>query len=151
MTDDAGTDPLNPVDNETDWVAKQIAAYLATDGEQGSTLRGAPLLLLTTQGRKSGTWRRTALIFGESDGNYLVVASIGGAPKHPSWYRNLQANPHVYLQVYGRKLRASARTASPEEKPALWAAMVRIFPDYAEYQKKTERDIPVVILEPVAD
>ena len=148
MTDDAGVDPLNPIDNATPWVARQIAAYVASDGEQASTLRGAPLLLLTTRGRKSARWRRTMLIFGQADGNYLVVASKGGSPKHPSWYLNLTAHPEVYLQVYGRKFKATARTASAGEKPDLWRRMVEIWPDYANYQVKTEREIPVVVLEP---
>ena len=148
VTDDAGLDPLNPIDNQTPWVARQISAYVASDGEHGSTQRGAPLLLLTTRGRKTARWRRTALIFGQADGNYLVVASMGGAPKHPAWYLNLAAHPEVYLQVYDRKVKATARTARPEEKPDLWRRMVEIWPDYANYQLKTEREIPVVVLEP---
>ena len=98
-----------------------------------------------------GIWRRTALIFGQADGNYLVVASMGGAPKHPSWYLNLTAHPEVYVQVYDRKFAATARTASAEEKPALWQRMVKIWPDYATYQVKTDREIPIIVLEPVAD
>ena len=148
MTDDAGLDPLTPIDNATQWVARQISAYVASDGERGSTLRGAPLLLLTTRGRKSGRWRRTVLIFGQADGNYLVVASMGGSPRHPSWNLNLTAHPEVYVQVYDRKFKARARTASAEEKPDLWRRMVEIWPDYANYQVKTEREIPVVVLEP---
>jgi F420H(2)-dependent quinone reductase len=151
VTDDAGLDPLKPIDNATPWVAKQISAYVASDGEHGSTQRGAPLLLLTTRGRKSGRWRRTALIFGQVGDNYLVVASMGGAPKHPSWYLNLTAHPEVHLQVYDRKFAATARTASAEEKPTLWQTMVEIWPDYANYQVKTDREIPVVVLEPIAD
>lgn len=151
MTSTPGSSPQNPLDNSTEWVAKQISAYVATDGKEGSTLRGAPLLLLTTQGAKSGIWRRTALIFGEHDGNYVIVASLGGAPKHPSWYLNLQANPEIHLQVYDKKITAIARTVTPAEKPALWDEMVAIWPDYAGYQTKTERDIPVVILAPVAE
>jgi deazaflavin-dependent oxidoreductase (nitroreductase family) len=151
VTDDAGLDPLNPIDNATPWVAKQISAYVASDGEHGSTQRGAPLLLLTTRGRKSGRWRRTALIFGQVGDNYLVVASMGGAPKHPSWYLNLTVHPEVHLQVYDRKFTATARTASAEEKPILWRTMVEIWPDYANYQVKTDREIPVIVLEPVAD
>lgn len=150
MTSVPGSSSQNPLDNSTEWVAKHISAYVETDGRDGSVLRGAPLLLLTTNGAKSGVWRRTALIFGEHSGSYLIVASMGGAPRHPSWYVNLQENPEVFLQVYGRKFHAAARTATPEEKPELWAEMVAIFPQYAEYQTKTERDIPVVILEPIA-
>lgn len=147
---DPGSTPENPIDNSTPWVAKQIAEYVATDGREPRFRGGAPLLLLTTQGRKSGHWLRTALICGEVDGNYLVVASIGGAPKHPSWYLNLEANPEVRVQVMERTFAARARTATPEEKPALWDEMVRIYPSYADYQAKTDRVIPVVILEPIA-
>lgn len=150
MTERAGSTPDNPIDSPTPWVAKQISAYLATDGKEPDFRGGTPLLLLTVKGRKSGLWQRTALICGEVDGNYLIVASMGGAPKHPVWYLNLQTNPEVHLQVGGRKFAALARTATAEEKPALWEKMVGVYPDYADYQEKTERDIPVVILEPVA-
>ena len=149
MSNDAGTDPLNPIDNETPWVSRQIVEYLATDGEKPEYPGGAPLLLLTTKGRKSGVWRRTALIYSEDAGRYLIVASLGGAAKHPVWYLNLETNPEVYLQVKGRKLRAIARTATASERPALWDNVVAVFPNYADYQTKTEREIPVVILEPV--
>jgi F420H(2)-dependent quinone reductase len=151
MEEQPGTDPLNPIDSPTGWVARNIARYLATDGREGGTQRGAPLLLLTTQGRKSGKWRRTALIFGQSERNFVVVASKGGAPRHPAWYLNLTANPTVHVQVYDRTFAANARTATVEEKPALWSLMAKIWPDYNEYVKKTTRDIPVVILEPVAE
>lgn len=151
MTSAPGSTPQNPIDNATEWVGKHISAYVATDGREGSSQRGAPLLLLTTKGAKSGVWRRTALIFGEHDGDYLIVASMGGAEKHPSWYLNLLHNPEVHLQVYGKKFRAIARTATPTEKPRLWDEMVAIWPDYANYQKKTERDIPVVVLTPAPE
>lgn len=149
MSENAGSDPLHPIDSPTGWVAQNIELYLKTDGEKGSSQKGAPLLLLTTQGRKSGKWHRTALIFGESDGSYLVVASKGGAPTHPSWYLNLVANSEVHVQVYARTFTARARTATAQEKPALWSIMTKIWPDYLEYTKKTTREIPVVILDPV--
>jgi deazaflavin-dependent oxidoreductase (nitroreductase family) len=145
----AGSTPENPIDSETPWVARQISEYLATDGEKPVFRYGAPLLLLTTMGRKSGEWKRTVLIGAEDDGRYVIVASLGGAPRHPVWYLNLQANPEVRLQVKGRSFMATARTATAEEKPALWAKMVGLYPDYADYQVKTEREIPVVILDPV--
>jgi F420H(2)-dependent quinone reductase len=151
MSEQPGSDPRHPIDSPTGWVAKNIARYVATDGREGSTQRGAPLLLLTTQGRKSGKWRRTALIFGEHGGNYVIVASKGGAPAHPAWYLNLVAHPEVRVQVYDRIVAATARTATAQEKPELWSLMASIWPDYNEYVKKTTRDIPVVILEPVAD
>ena len=140
--------PENIIDNKTPWVAKQIAKYIETDGAEPKFRYGSPLLLLTTQGKSSGKWRRTCLIGLESDGNYLVVASLGGAPKHPSWYVNLKANPRVWLQVGADEFWAIARDATPEEKPELWDAMVGVYPDYADYQKKTSRQIPVVVLEP---
>jgi deazaflavin-dependent oxidoreductase (nitroreductase family) len=148
---EAGTSPLNPIDSKSPWVSRQIAEYLATDGAKPTFRYGAPLLLLTTRGRKSGTWHRTCLIYGEDDGRFLLVASLGGAPKHPVWYLNLEANPDVYLQVGARKFRAIARTATAEEKPPLWDRMVGVYPDYAPYQLKTERLIPVVILDPIED
>jgi deazaflavin-dependent oxidoreductase (nitroreductase family) len=104
-------------------------------------------LLLTVRGRKSGKLRRTALIYGQDGDRYIVVASKGGAPEHPEWYLNLVANPEVQLQVGADKFTAKARTATAEEKPALWRLMTSVWPDYDSYQKKTEREIPVVILE----
>lgn len=151
MTDNAGNTPDNPVDSPTPWVAQQISEYLATDGREPDFRNGTPLALLTTQGRKSGLWNRTALICGEDAGRYLVVASMGGAPKHPVWYLNLQANPEVRIQVKDRVVTAIARTATAEEKPALWAKMVGIYADYADYQEKTDREIPIVVLDPVVE
>ncbi|MEO6943565.1 MAG: nitroreductase family deazaflavin-dependent oxidoreductase [Lacisediminihabitans sp.] len=151
MTQDSGTSAEDPIDSPTPWVAKQISDYVATDGREPDFQDGTPLLLLTVKGRKSGLWKRTALICGEENGSYLVVASMGGAPKHPSWYLNLKANPEVRIQVNEKIMKAIARTATEDEKPALWEKMVGIFGDYADYQKKTERVIPIVILDPVLD
>lgn len=151
MSIDAGTDPFHPIDSITPWVSKQIGEYLQTDGEKPVFRDGIPLLLLTTKGRKSGSWHHTALIRGEDAGRFLVVASMGGAPTHPVWYLNLQANPEVYLRVGARTIRAMARTATPDEKPPLWDKLVRLYADYADYQEKTDREIPVVILEPQED
>jgi deazaflavin-dependent oxidoreductase (nitroreductase family) len=149
VTNAAGSTSENPIDSTMPWVASQIREYLATDGEKPVFRYGAPLLLLTTKGRKSGEWRRTALIGAEDRGRYVIVASLGGSPRHPVWYLNLQANPEVRLQVKGRSFLAIARTATAEEKPELWAKMVGLYPDYADYQVKTDREIPVVILDPV--
>lgn len=129
------------------WVREHLERYLQTDGEDGHIWRGVPTLLLTTTGRKSGEPHTTPLIYGEDAGRYVVVASRGGAPSHPQWHRNLDANPSVGLQVAAQKFQATARTASPDEKPALWALMTGIYPPYDEYQAATEREIPVVILE----
>lgn len=149
MTFEQGQSPEHPIDNSTSWVAAHIKGFDNPTGEDWPKQGGAPLLLLTTQGAKSALWRRTALIFGEDDGRFLIVASKGGAPTPPGWYVNLVENPEVHVQVRDRKFRANARTASPEEKPRLWETMVGIWPDYANYQKKTDRDIPVVILDPL--
>ncbi len=144
---DPGSTPDVPIDNDTQWVKEQIDEYLATDGERPVFRHGSPLLLLTTQGGKSGLWRRTCLIYGEDEGRYLIVASLGGAPKHPSWYVNLERNPRVRLQVGAEIIDGIARTATAAEKPPLWKKMVEIYPDYADYQTKTDRDIPIVIVD----
>jgi deazaflavin-dependent oxidoreductase (nitroreductase family) len=136
-------------DSPVDWVGDHIRRYVETDGTDGHDWRGYPTLLLTTTGRQTGTLRRTALIYGTEGDRYVIVASHGGAPAHPNWYRNLLANPQVEVQVRADKFTATARTARPEEKPTLWRNMVEVFPPYAEYQGRTDRDIPVVILERV--
>lgn len=138
-----------PIDSPVDWVAEHTRQYVATNGEEGHLWRGVPTLLLTTTGRRSGQPRRTALIYGRDGERYLVVASKGGAAQHPLWYLNLREQPEVELQVGAEHLRAHARTATPEEKPRLWQQMTKIWPPYDEYQTKTSRDIPLVILEPV--
>jgi deazaflavin-dependent oxidoreductase (nitroreductase family) len=129
------------------WAADHAREYVKSNGQQGHIWRGAPTLLLTTTGRRSGEPYTTPLIYGEDGGRYLVVASKGGAPQHPDWYRNLVAQPEVGLQVGGERFRARARTAGPDERPALWAQMAAIWPDYDNYQRRTEREIPIVILE----
>ena len=135
-------------DSPTGWVAKHIHRYVETDGREGHEWRGVPTLLLTTRGRKSGKLRRTALIYGkDGEERYLLVASKGGAPEHPSWYLNLTEHPEVEVQVGADKFAARARTADAQEKPRLWQVMASIWPDYNGYQKKTGRDIPVVIVE----
>jgi deazaflavin-dependent oxidoreductase (nitroreductase family) len=139
-----------------DWIKNHIDRYLATDGADGylwdASLGGGkgfiPTLLLTTVGRKSGNELTMPLIFGRSGSNYVVVASKGGAPAHPAWYLNLQAHPEVRVQVKAEKLTAHARTATAEERAALWPMMVNIYGPYTQYQQKTDRQIPVVILEP---
>jgi deazaflavin-dependent oxidoreductase (nitroreductase family) len=127
---------------------EHIDRYVATDGEEGHDWRGTQTLILTTTGRRSGVQRVHPLIYGRHGGDYLLVASKGGAPQHPDWYLNLEAHPEVEIQVKGDKLRAHARTARPEEKAELWSIMTKEWPDYDGYQEKTEREIPVVVLEP---
>jgi deazaflavin-dependent oxidoreductase (nitroreductase family) len=134
-------------DSPTGWVARHVRHYVETDGRTGHRWGGVYTLLLTTCGRKSGKLRRTGLIYGEDGGRYLVVASRGGAKKHPSWYLNLVEHPEVQVQVGADTFPARARTASSEEKARLWQLMTSIWPEYDRYQAKTTRDIPVVILE----
>ena len=130
-----------------DWIADHLKRYLETDGEDGHIWRGVPTLLLTTTGRKSGEPLQLPLIYGKDGDRYLVVASKGGAPGHPAWYLNLVDNPSVEVQVAADRFVATARTATADEKPALWKTMAEIWPAYDEYQERTQRDIPVVILE----
>lgn len=137
-----------------DWISQHLARYVATDGEDGylwdASLGGGkglvPTLLLTTVGRKSGKELTLPLIFGPSGPDYVIVASKGGAPEHPAWYLNLQANPRVRVQVKADKFAARARTANTAERASLWPKMVEIYAPYAQYQTKTAREIPVVIL-----
>jgi deazaflavin-dependent oxidoreductase (nitroreductase family) len=126
---------------------EHVQRYVDSDGEVGHEWQGTKTLILTTTGRRSGAERRNALIYGQHGDDYLVVASKGGADDPPAWYLNLQANPEVQVQVLGDRFTARARTATPEEKPALWRTMTAEWPAYDEYQQKTERVIPVVFLE----
>lgn len=135
-------------DSPTGWVKSHIRKYVESDGQDGHRWRGLPTLLLTTRGRKSGKLRRTALIYGRDGDNYLVVASNGGAARHPFWYLNLVDRPEVEIQVGADKLRARARTAEAAEKPRLWKLMREIYPAYDSYQAKAGREIPLVIVEP---
>ena len=131
------------------WQADHARSYIESDGQEGFMWRGAPTLLLTTTGKVSGKPYTTPLIFGQDGDRFLVVASYGGAPKHPQWYRNLVEQPEVQLQVGAERFKARARPASAEEKPALWEKMATIWPAYDTYQQRTSRPIPVVILERV--
>ncbi|RKT52385.1 nitroreductase family deazaflavin-dependent oxidoreductase [Saccharothrix australiensis] len=135
-------------DSPVDWVNQHIRTYIETDGAQGHEWRpGVFTLLLTTTGRKSGQPRRTALIYQPYGESYVVVASDGGAPGHPAWYKNLQADPTAEVRVGPEVFRATARTATGDERAELWALMNEVWPDYAEYQRKTDREIPVVVLD----
>ena len=127
---------------------EHVERYRATDGEEGHDwLEGSPVLLLTTIGRKSGEERTTPLIYGRSGDDVLVVASQGGSDEPPAWFRNLEADPEVGVQIWGDRFRARARTATPDEKPAMWDEMLSHWKHYDEYQRNTERGIPVVVLE----
>ncbi len=125
-----------------------VRRYQETDGEEGYLWReGSTILLLTTTGRNSGNESTTPLIFGLDGDNPVIVASKGGAPEHPGWYRNLAKTPEVGVQVKGERFRARARDAQGEERDRLWRTMNGIWPHYDEYQTKTDREIPVVVLE----
>ncbi|GAA4151110.1 nitroreductase family deazaflavin-dependent oxidoreductase [Actinomadura keratinilytica] len=126
---------------------EHVKRYQETDGAEGHDWQGTVTLLLTTKGRRTGREHTTPLIYQKAGDDYVVVASKGGAPEHPQWYLNLQADPEVKVQVKGDRFTARARTATAEEKPGLWRTMVAAWPDYEEYQRKTDRDIPVVVLE----
>jgi len=136
-------------DSPRGWVARHISQYVETNGRKGHRWQGVPTLLLTTRGRKTGKLRRTALIYGSDGDRYVVVASTGGAAQNPAWYLNLVADPDVDLQVGAATFQARAHTADRDEKPPLWELMASIWPDYDKYQAKTEREIPVVILEQI--
>ena len=136
-----------PLDSPVGWVAEHTRKYVETNGEEGHIWNGVPTLALTTTGRRSGKQHRTMLIYGRDGDRYIVVASKGGADEHPQWYRNLQANPEVQVQVGGERFPARARTATGDERSRLWKLMAEIWPAYNQYQTKTSREIPVVILE----
>jgi deazaflavin-dependent oxidoreductase (nitroreductase family) len=145
-----------PTFAEIPWIAEHIKLY-ETDPEKArlwdsSDLGGPgvlPTLLLTTTGRKTGEPRALPLIYGEHGDSYIVIASKGGMPNHPLWFRNLEANPECKLQVGAKALTARARVAEGEERERIWKQMVELYPPYSDYQKNTERVIPVVALDPV--
>ena len=127
--------------------AEHVARYRETGGEHGHNWKGTTTLLLTTTGRRSGEQRTTPLIYQQYGDAYLIVASKGGAPDPPAWYLNLEKEPEVELQVEDEVFRARARTATADEKPDMWRTMTATWPAYDEYQSKTDREIPVVVLE----
>ena len=131
------------------WSRKQAELYEATNGEEGAELRGRPVIVLTSVGAKTGKLRKTPLMRVEHDGVYAVVASLGGAPKHPVWYHNLKKNPEVELQDRATKRDYVAREVTGDEKRLWWERAVETWPDYATYQTKTDRQIPVFVLEEV--
>lgn len=130
----------------TDWVRKQAELLEGSGGREGTSLNGMSVILLTTKGNKSGKLRKTPLMRVEHDGHYAIVASLGGAPKHPVWYYNVKAEPLVELQDGPERADYLAREVYGDEKALWWERAVAAFPDYAEYQKKTEREIPVFVL-----
>ena len=129
---------------------EHVRRYRETGGEVGHIWRGgSTILLLTTTGRKSGEKRTAPLIYAQDGDRYVIVASKGGAPEHPGWYQNIEKTPEVELQVKDEVFRARARTATGEERERLWRKANEVWPDYDAYAKKTDREIPVVVLERV--
>jgi len=128
--------------------AEHVQRYQETDGDVGHIWNGVPILLITTTGRQSGLLRTTPLIYGRDGDDFLVVASTGGAPQHPNWYRNLDANPSAHIQVQAEHMSVTARTASQSDRARLWKIMNELWPNYDAYQSRTGRVIPVVILTP---
>ena len=126
---------------------EHVRRYQQTDGAEGHDWQGTTVLILTTTGRRSGEARSTPLIYGKRGDDHVVVASKGGAEEHPAWYLNLVEHPEVTVQVRGDRYKARARTATLDEKPGLWQMMTERWPPYDEYQHKTSREIPVVVLE----
>lgn len=129
-----------------DWAQEHMRNYLATDGADGHIWRGVPTLLLTTIGNRTGVERMLPLIYGEESGDYIIIASKGGFPEHPAWYNNLVAQPQVKVQVAADKFTATATTVTNERRQTLWDIMAEVWPPYIEYQEKTNRLIPVVVL-----
>jgi len=128
--------------------ADQVALYEKSGGTEGTELQGAPVVILTTRGRRSGKIRKTPLMRVEREGTYAVVASLGGAPKHPVWYYNIDANPNVTLQDGPNLYEMRAREVSGAERDEWWRIATKAWPAYDDYQAKTERVIPVFVLEP---
>lgn len=132
----------------TQWVREQVEEYESSGGTKGTTMRGMPVVILTTLGAKSGKLRKSPLMRVEHDGRYAVVASLGGAPAHPVWYHNLVNDPRAEIQDGPVRHDVIAREVTGDEKHLWWERAVQAFPDYADYQKKTERVIPVFVLDP---
>ncbi len=134
----------------SDWARKQAELYENSGGTEGTSLNGMPVIVVTSVGAKSGKLRKTPLMRVEHNGEYAAVASLGGAPKHPVWYYNLTSNPHVEVQDGTVTRDYLAREVSGDEKAVWWERAVAAFPNYASYQEKTTREIPVFVLAPVA-
>jgi deazaflavin-dependent oxidoreductase (nitroreductase family) len=132
----------------SEWSRKQAEQFEASNGQEAADLRGMPVVVLTSVGAKSGMLRKNPLMRVEHDGKYAVLASLGGAPKHPVWYYNVVANPHVELQDGDTKRDYLAHEATGEERDLWWHRAVAAYPDYADYAKKTDRVIPLFVLEP---
>jgi len=132
----------------SEWVRKQVEEYEGSGGTAGTTLRGIPVVVITSVGASTGKLRKNPVMRIEHDGTYAAVASKGGAPEHPAWYRNLVDHPLVELQDQTAKGDYSARELSGDERELWWGRAIEVWPDYAEYQTRTDRQIPVFLLEP---
>ena len=135
----------------SDWARDQVERFEASGGTEANTMRGMPIVVLTSVGAKSGKLRKTPLMRVEHGGEYAVVASLGGAPRHPVWYHNLKQHPQVELQDGPTKRGYLAREVTGDEKAVWWERAVASYPDYADYQQKTTREIPVFVLTPITD
>jgi F420H(2)-dependent quinone reductase len=133
----------------SEWAREQAETYEATGGADANSLRGVPIIVLTSVGARSGKLRKTPLMRVEHEGEYAIVASMGGAPRNPTWYHNLKANPHVELQDGPEKRDYLAREVTGDEKTVWWERAVAVWPDYQEYQERTDREIPVFVLTPM--
>jgi deazaflavin-dependent oxidoreductase (nitroreductase family) len=128
-----------------------VFLYNVSDGRIGGKMGKAPVLLLTTTGRKTGKQRTLPLIYIMDSSAYVITASAGGADKHPGWFFNIRSNPQATIQVKDKQIKVTAEIAGPEKKPELWARLVEVAPNFAGYQKRTSREIPMVILHPVEE
>lgn len=131
-----------------DYAAEQVAKYEASGGTEGNTMQGVPVIILWTRGRRTGAVRKTPLMRVRDGDRYAVVASLGGAPQHPVWYHNVVADPHVSLQDGPEVRDYVGRELTGDEKAEWWAKATAVWPDYDAYQEKTDREIPVILLEP---
>jgi deazaflavin-dependent oxidoreductase (nitroreductase family) len=141
-----GYDPAAVKISPESWVAEQARRYEESDGTEATEIQGSPCLLLDYQGRRSGEWRRTVLIYGRDGDDYLIVASKGGADAHPLWFNSIAENSGVHLRVLGERFPARAEVLSSQDKARVWPHLVDVFPPYADYQERTDRDIPVIRL-----
>jgi len=148
MSDTENTPARSDIGTDISLIGEEhVRRYRETDGETGYLWNGATALLLTTKGRKSGEDRTIAIIFKQVGDRYAIIASKGGSPTHPAWYLNIRDNPNVTLQIKGETFEGIARTAEGDEREELWAASLKQWPNYEVYQSRTERKIPVVVVE----
>ena len=137
------------IPSPSDWAAEQVEAYERTDGQEKGDLKGVPVIILTTTGRRTGAIRKSPLMRVKDGDKYAVVASKGGAPENPVWYLNIKDNPTVQLQDGAEKKTYRAHVAAGSEREEWWGKASAVWPDYNEYQKKTSREIPLLVLTPV--